>query len=85
MDGYAAAIKAALAALEPGDGTASGFIDIRNGDLYITSTGYRRGSQEDEIAYTGSYYLIGDTSQYKVLIESGSHEDYYKRPEYIKE
>lgn len=74
VDGYAAAIKAALAALEPGDGTASGFIDIRNGDLYITSTGYRRGSQEDEIAYTGSYYLIGDTSQYKVLIESGSHE-----------
>lgn len=74
VNGYVSAIEAAIEALELGDGTPNGLIHINNGPLIITETGYYRGADEDETAYTGPYYIIGNTDEYGVIVESGSHQ-----------
>lgn len=43
-------------------------------DLYITKTGYRWGEKGEEVAYTEAYRLGGRSDQYRVIVESGSHE-----------
>lgn len=74
VNGYVSAIEAAVEALELGDGTPNGLIHINNGGLIITETGYYRGADDNETAYTGPYYIIGDTDEYGVIVESGSHQ-----------
>ena len=71
---YASSIEAAIEALELGDGTPNGLIYINNGPLIITETGYYRGADDNETAYTGPYYIIGNTDEYGVIVESGSHQ-----------
>lgn len=73
VNGYIADIEAAIEALEPSE-VFNGFIYMNDGDLYITETGYSRGDGEEEIPYTGRYYLLGSTSEYQVTVKSGSHE-----------
>ena len=46
-------------------------LNIANGDIHITETGYRQG-QSQQIAYTGPYTVTG-TGSGTIVGESGTH------------
>lgn len=71
VDGYADNIRAAIAALEKQAGS-SGYLNLKKGDLYISSTGYRWGQDGEETAFTGNYTLTGTSQENHVTVESGS-------------
>lgn len=73
VNGYAAAITAATAALVP-QTEANGYLDLADGDVYITEDGYRRTLDGAHTPHTGAYMLVGSTDQYRVKVESGTHE-----------
>ena len=47
-------------------------LNIANGDIHITETGYRQG-QSQQIAYTGPYTVTG-TGSGAIVVESGTHD-----------
>ena len=47
-------------------------LNIANGDIHITETGYRQG-QSPQIAYTGPYTVTG-TGSGAIVVESGAHD-----------
>lgn len=47
-------------------------LNIANGDIHITETGYRQG-QSQQIAYTGPYTVTG-TGSGAIVVESGAHD-----------
>lgn len=47
-------------------------LNIANGDIHITETGYRQG-QSQQIAYTGPYTVTG-TGSGTIVVESGTHD-----------
>ena len=47
-------------------------LNIANGDIHITGTGYRQG-QSQQIAYTGPYTVTG-TGSGAIVVESGAHD-----------
>lgn len=47
-------------------------LNIANGDIHITETGYRQG-QSQQIAYTGPY-TVTSTGSGAIVVESGAHD-----------
>ena len=72
VDAQTAAIEEALAGLVPQE-AQPGALNVADGDIYITETGYRRSADGEEIPYTGDYWLTGTTEDYNVIVESGDH------------
>ncbi len=64
-------LKAAVAALTR-LADSKGHLKVDKG-IVITATGYTLDGDLQETAYTGDYYLFGDTTEHSVVIKSGEH------------
>ena len=60
-----------------GEGAASGELDVSQGGITITATGYTIGGGS-ETAYTGAYTITGTAAQAagssSIVVASGTHE-----------
>lgn len=56
---------------------ATGNLDLKNGSIVITATGYTQGSAETETEYTGDYTITqnnsGTATTNTITVESGTH------------
>lgn len=50
-------------------------LDISEGSIFITKTGYKRTKEETETPYTGAYVISGEVSEkYWIEVQSGTHQ-----------
>lgn len=55
-------------------------LDISDGDIFISETGYRTGDAEEETEFSGVYKISGSVEEaYGVYIESGEHRIIFDR------
>ena len=54
--------------------TTNGKLDLANGSIVITETGYTQGNAERETAYTGEYIISGTTTENTITVTGGDHQ-----------
>ena len=50
-----------------------GKLDLKDGPIVITETGYTQGNAESETAYTGEYTISGTTTENTITVTGGDH------------
>ena len=53
--------------------TADGKLDLADGSIVITETGYTQDNAESETAYTGEYTISGTTTENTITVTGGDH------------
>ena len=48
-------------------------LDLADGSIVITETGYTQGNAESETAYTGEYTISGTTTENTITVTGGDH------------
>lgn len=57
----------------PRETATSKELDLADGSIVITETGYTQGSAESETAYTGEYTISGTTTENTITVTGGDH------------
>lgn len=57
----------------PHETATSKELDLADGSIVITETGYTQGNAESETAYTGEYTISGTTTENTITVTGGDH------------